>query len=197
MKMFYVTSYLGRALTSQKIVPGNTPTGIAPFVYEYKEQLITFTGGGPTVIAIGTVIYGATSHVTGIVVSTPVLTGGTFGGSDAAGSFRIKSSTGTWTSGEKLTVAATADDGDMTGLPVDCADNYLYKGMTARAAMVSVSGNTALMSETSTPDQTYLMGHSMTVPSSYILYDIGDIMAVRFVDYASGSASVINVTCRF
>ena len=44
--MSYVIETYGRALTMQKIVPGDTVTGIGAEVYTYTERDLAFTSGG-------------------------------------------------------------------------------------------------------------------------------------------------------
>lgn len=190
---------LGQPLTSQKIVPGNTATSIGTEVRTYIERVITFTSGGTGTIAIGDVVRGATSAAVGIICSTPVLTSGTYAGGNAAGSFRVKACVGTWTSGENLSIGGTADAATMTGVPVNRNDDYLFKGMQAKAAMVSVLSNTALMAiDGSTPDQTYLLGKAIVANDEQLyLLDPNEIRNAKFIDYVSASASTVQITCYF
>lgn len=190
---------LGQALTSQKIVPGDTATSIGTEVCTYIERVITFTSGGTGTIANGDVVKGATSAAVAIVCSTPVLTSGTFAGGNAAGSFRVKACNGTWTANENLTIGATADAATMTGTPVNRNDSYLFKGAQAKAVMINVLNNEALMTiDGSTPDQTYLLGTSiLPADEELYLFDPNEIRNAKFIDYTSGSASTIQVTCYF
>ena len=197
---FYFQEYTGLPLQSQKLVPGDTVLGVAEGVYTYREWLVTFTSGGALVVTKGMVLKDATiTTTTAIVCSDVTLTGvGTWGAGTAAGSFRIKSVTGLWTSGGNVTCQATADAFTLTGLPRPCDDDYAFKGMRARGMGIVVRGNTALMAlDGSLPDQTYLMGIPMTAGASYTANNLNEIRQARFIDYASGSASTVIVTCYF
>jgi len=197
--MFVLDNY-GIPLTFAKIVPGNTITSILPTYSEfvtYTERTVAYTGGGTTEIVAGDWIVGATSSAKAEVVSL-TLTGGTWAGGDAAGVMRLRSSQGTWTSGENVKVAAGTDDATITLVPKIDQGDYPFKGMTARAMRVTVAAQTALCSwQGGRPDQTALMGTAFPAVSTTVFTDIDAIRQFKCVDYTAGSASTLNVTFYF
>jgi len=199
--MQLVHEYLGIPLTSQKIVPGDTATGIGANIYQYKEHQVNYDSGDYAFLA-GDVIVGATSGAVGVVISCTVNDGTTVAGGDAAGTIRFKSnvsgSSANFTNNEKIKVGADTDVGDIDGSVSECTDNYTFKNMYASRALVSVRAQTALICmDGSTPDQTRLQGHDMAAGNSYVLHGLDEIKNFKVIDYASGSASTVSITCYF
>jgi len=111
---------------------------------------------------------------------------------------RLKSYHPTWTSGEKLKVAAGTDDATMTGIPVLAQDNYLFKGKEAQAALITVLANTVLINiDGGNPDQSSLVGIPLAAGTSIILQDETAIRNFKCIDYVASSASNINVALYF
>jgi hypothetical protein len=69
-----------------------------------KVSPLLFTNGGTTAINSGDTVVGASSHATGVVQGTPVLTSGSWAGGCAAGKIIFASVTGTFSAGEWLSV---------------------------------------------------------------------------------------------
>jgi hypothetical protein len=191
-------TFLGTPLQSQKIVPGNTATGIATSVIVYTEYTIPYDSGDYAFVA-GDVIVGASSGAVGIVVSCTVATG-TVAGGDAAGLIRFKSWNGVnFTNNEKIKIGADADVGDIDGTaPTAITTDYQFKGRTARHLLLSAKAQTAALAiDGSTPDQTYLLSHDIPAGGSYVLNDIKEMYQAKVIDKASGSASTVIVTAYF
>ncbi len=187
---------LGQPLTHQKIVPGNTATGIGSEFYIYTERDLAYTSGGTTEIVKGDWIVGATSSAKAEVVSVS-LASGTWGAGTAAGVIRIKNQHGTFQS-ENLKVAAESDDATIAANSVLYEGDYLYKGMIARNALVTVIAQTELIGlDGGKPDQTALVGVSMPANSSLVLKDIMEIKNFKTIDYTASSAGTVNVVCFF
>jgi len=196
-----VFEYLGRALTHQKLVPGNTITSLGSEFYKYAERLLAFSSGGTTEIVVGDWIVGVTSSAKAQVIAV-TLASGTWGAGSAAGTFKIRSQHGTFQA-ENIKVAAGTDDATIpagNGRVLGRQELLYpeYSGLSAKAALVSVYANTALTSITGgKPDQTALIGQPMVANSSWLLRGIGEITAFKCVDYTASSASVVNVTFFF
>lgn len=194
--MYVIESY-GEPLTHQKIVPGNTATAIGAEFVTYTERLLPFTSGGTHVIAAGEWIVGATSAAKAQVVSV-TLTGGAFANGDAAGTLRIRSQHGTFQS-EKIFVAGGSDDATITANSTPDQGSYTHKGKHAIAAVITVTGNTTLVNwDGGIPDQTALVGMSIAAASApFVVRDPNLIRNFKCIDYASGSASTVQVTLYF
>jgi hypothetical protein len=191
--MAIVFEDLGVPLTHQKIVPGNSSTAIGSEFIIYTERLLPYTSGGTTQIVVGDWIVGATSAAKAEVVAVS-LTSGTWGGGTAAGTFRIRSQHGTFQS-ENVLVAAGTNDATIAANSTVDPGGYTYKGMTAKAALVSVYAQTALVDVTGgKPDQTALTGQPMAAGSSWILRNRDQIKQLKVIDYTAGSASTVQVT---
>ena len=65
---------------------------------------ITFTSGGPYVPQPGDIITGNTSGKTAVVMATPTAATGSFDAADATGTIQYRSSTGTFTNSETISV---------------------------------------------------------------------------------------------
>ncbi len=187
---------LGIPLTHQKITPGNTITALSSNCYFYQRWKLNFDAGTDEMVA-GDWIIGATSGAMGRVVSITV-SSGTWAGDNVVGYLIIDSMVGTWTDNEKLKVAADATTADVNGPASSFGDDYDFKGMQAKAALISVITNTALINLAGgKPDQTALIGHSMIANSSIVLRNIEAIRRFKCVDYTASSASVLNITYFF
>jgi hypothetical protein len=187
---------IGVPLTHQKITPGNTITAFGAEFLQYTERDLPYTSGGTTQIVAGDWIVGATSTAFAEVVSV-TLTTGTWAGGDAAGTFRIRSQHGTFAS-ENVKVAGGTNDATIAANSSIVPDGYPYKGMMVKAAIVEVTGNTALVGVTGgKPDQTALIGLPIAAGTSWELRNVTQIQNFKCVDYASGSASVLQTTFFF
>jgi len=198
-----ILDYLGEPLTHQKVVPGDTSTAFDSSCYFYKEFTILVDGVDATsteaCVAAGTWIYGGTSNARSVIVSA-TLDSGAWGNANARVTLRIKSVSKTWASTENVGSGADGTRftvrADTVAMPVPGV--YENKGRPAKAALVSVYAQTALVSLTGAiPDQTALIGQPMAAASSIILSDINEIIAFKCIDYASGSASNIQATFFF
>ena len=188
--------YLGMPLSHQKIVPGNTATALSANCYYYQRWKLNFDAGTDAIVA-GDWIVGATSGAVGCVVSITE-SSGTWAADNVVGYLIIDSMIGTFTNDEKLKVAADATMADVNGLAIPIAEDYDYKGMSAKAALVCVFANTALINtQGGKPDQTALIGMPMVANSSYILRDMNEIKTFKCIDYVAASVSIVQVTYYF
>jgi hypothetical protein len=197
----YIFDYIGMALTHQKIVPGNTVTSLAKSCIEYLEFILLCNGVDADSVepASGRWIVGQTSGARAVIVSA-TLTAGAYGNANARVTLRLKSVSGIFASTENIGYGANLDHFTVrtgaTQVPV--TDDYLYKGMMAKAILVSVYGNTALCEwGDAIPDQTSLIGEPMVVNSSVVIQDTNSIRNFKCIDYVSGSASTIQVKFYF
>lgn len=194
------SNYLGIPKTSQRIVPGNTATGIAVNVLAYQQFVITFTSGGTTEITAGMTVVGATSGYTADVIGV-TLTSGTWGAGNAAGTMTVKSLSApaaSWTNNENLKVGAGTNDATMTGKPAADTSEYEWKGATAKAAIIMATGNEALITiDGSTPDQTRLKGITIPINSALVVTGPEALRNLKVIDKVASSASAVNVTCFF
>ena len=189
-----VYSSLGEPKTHQKIVPGATATGVGAEFYIYTERTLPFTSGKSGLV-VGAWIVGGTSAAKAEIVSI-VITSGTLASNNAVGTLRIKCQHGTFQS-ETINVAGSAA-GTIAANSSLAQDSYYSKGLLAKSILVSVITQTALVGwDGMLPDQTSLTGHSMVANSSIVIQDINAIRNFRCIDYANGSATVVNVTCYF
>jgi hypothetical protein len=191
----------GTPLTRQKIVPGNTATGIHVDNITYVERTLAFTanaGAGTGVPLPGQWIVGATSGARAQIL-TVVVTGGSWAGSDAAGTMRVKCRDAVFTAGEALKIGANADICTLTADPKeDQGYGYAYGRMQARVAMITCQTNTALCDWMGgIPDQTALIGTPLTANSTLTLTNPESIKNFRCIDYTSGSASTLQVILYF
>ncbi len=197
----YIFDYIGMAGNHQKIVPGNTATGLSPSCYEYLEFTLLCDGvdAGSTEPASTYWIVGQTSGARAVIVSA-TLTAGAYGNVNARVTLRLRSVSGTFASTENIGYGANLDHLTVrtgtTQIPV--TDDYTYKGMLAKAILVSVYANTALcIWDGSTPDQTSLIGQPMVANSSYVIMDANSIRSFKCLDYTAGSVSNVQITLYF
>jgi len=187
--------YLGMPLTHQKIVPGNTATALSHYCYHYERFKLLFTDGD-TEIVVGDWLVGASSGAVAKVVSvhpdTSTWTNNT-------GYLILDSWNGTaFTSTEELMVGAGATMANASGIQTYWPDDYPYKGMMAKAALICVYAQTALVDISGgTPNQTQLSGIPMAAASSMLLKDIGAIRSFKCIDYTASSASTVQITFFF
>jgi hypothetical protein len=191
--------YLGEPLTSQKITPGDTATGIDYSVYTYEERLLAYTSGGTTVMKAGDTIVGATSGATAIIVSRPAF-GGTDGAGSAAGNLVIKCQVGTFQAAEKLKVEADADVGTATADSTIYQSSSPFQGMQCKAAMLIGEANDMNCSVDGTLPSA-LAGQNVGIvigdAQSMLLKDIAMIKNFRCIDRVSLSVGVMKVICFF
>ena len=197
----YIFDYIGMAGSHQKIVPGNTATGLSPSCYEYLEFTLLCDGvdAGSTEPVAGGWIVGQTSGGRAVIISA-TLTAGAYGNANARVTLRLKSVSGTFASTENIGYGANLDHFTVrtgaTQVPV--TDDYTYKGMLAKAILISVYANTALCAwDGSTPDQTSLIGQPMVANSSVMIQDANSIRNFKCIDYTAASASNVQVTFYF
>jgi hypothetical protein len=194
--MFTIDNF-GIPLTFLKITPGNTAVGIGDEFVTYTERTFVFTSGGGTEIKVGDWIVGATSNAHAQVVSIDLATG-SWAGTDAAGTMRVRSVSGTFQAGEKIKVAGGTDDATMTAPPVPYLGDYPFKGMRVRAMRVSVTGATALVNyDGGTPDQTSLLGDPLASGTYTMCTNVDEIRKFKCIDYTAGSASTLFITFYF
>lgn len=201
----YMLSYPGEAKAVQRVAPGDTVFGISPYCYQYKEFTFTYNSGGPTAVVAGYWIKGATTGCQAKVIEVGTLTGGSWAGSDAAGTLRVASvhgsatSASTWFNGsENVTVLATANDLTMTSTLTPVPGDYYKKDCMAKAMLVNVMTQTLLCNwDGSTPDQNQLIGMSLAAGSSVLITDINAIKNFKFVDRVSGTTGLIELQFYF
>jgi hypothetical protein len=199
--MNYVFDYIGQALNHQKIIPGNTATRLSASCYEYLEFNLLCDGvdaGSTAPVAEGWIV-GQTSGARAVIISA-TLTAGAYGNANARVTLRLKSVSGTFASTENIGYGANLDHFtvrvDTTQIPI--AEDYMYKGMLAKAILISVYANTALcIWNGSTPDQTSLIGQPMIANSSVMIQDANSIRNFKCIDYTAASASVVQVSFYF
>lgn len=200
----YVFEDLGIALTHQKVVPGDTATGLSAYCYKYKVYRLNFDdadseiAAGDWIIEAGT---GARAVGRVLYVSSTAWTNG-------VGYLLYDSWNGTaWTNDAEIKVAAGATMANVnqpaavveaTDAEYILADRIQFKRMTAKSALVVVYANTALTSRTGAkPDQTALIGTPMVANSSILLKSAVEMANFYCIDYTSGSASIIQVDFSF
>lgn len=199
-----VYDYPGRALTHQKITPGNTATGLSAYCYKYRVYRLNFDAGtASNALAVGYWVYGVNSGAVGHILYLSAITG-SWAGNDAAGYVLIDSWNGTaWTNNEKLGMGAdtTMADVDQAAAIVEATDGeYIlagmleYKGMTARRAQVIAYANTLLCGLSGDiPDQTALIGLPLTAGSGLSLPDADAMAGFKCIDYTASSAGIAQV----
>ncbi len=190
-----IYDYLGQAKTFQKIVPGDTATGIGAEIYTYIEKKLNYDGGSTLMVA-GDRINGATSGAHATV--TQVV------GDTTSGYVYLKAQVGTFQENEVIrkegdaTAAVVNEPAPSDGNSKPKDGNYEFKGCLAKAALISCEDQTALFTiDGTTPGQTYDTGTSIPSGGSYIITDINNVKNAKFIDHTSGSASTIKVVCFF
>jgi hypothetical protein len=196
----YIFDYSGEPLCEQKIVPGNTVTGLSASCYEYLEYTLQVNGvdAGTTEPAAGGWVVGAAGARAIIVSAT--LDSGAWGNVNARVTLRLKSLSGTFVATENVAYGANADHFTVRTAfsQVLCSDEYRYKGMLAKAILVSVDAQTALCSWSgATPDQTSLIGQSIVAGASIMIQDANAIRKFKCVDRVGSSASNVQITFYF
>ena len=194
--------YVGRPLTHQKVVPGNTITSLSEHCYLYKCHRLNFDAGTDAIVA-GDWVIGATSGAVGKVLYISIASG-SWAGDDAAGYMLIDSwNAVAWTNNEKIKVAADATCGDVnqaagiveaTDVEYILAGRLQFKGKPAIYAYVVAYANTALIGVTGgKPDQTALIGTPLVANAVLEIRDPEAIKDFKCVDYTAASASVVQV----
>lgn len=191
---------LGVGLTEQKIVPGATATGFNTDCIVYKRFVLNYDSGGTTEIVVGDWLKCETSGALAKVVSVTLSTG-TWAGGNAAGYFIVDSKVGTFTN-DKILYVNNADCGTVNeatyGDATPVKGDYPYKGMEAKAALVTAYTQTALVSYSGgKPDQDALMGIPMASGTSLLLKNSSSIKNFKCIDYANGSATTIRAVFSF
>lgn len=192
----YDLSY-GIPLTHQKIVPGDTVTGIGTNVKSYILKALRYTSGGTYVMKAGDTIVGATSGATAVIVSRTT-DSGTDGGGDAAGILIVKCQVGTFQS-ENLNVEGNSNVATIAANSVAYKGGTAYEGRAAKAMLVTVESNDVQVTFDGTyPSQTAtFFGHKLMAGDSILLFGENTVSGFRCIDRVSGSASTLKVTCLF
>ena len=192
--------HFGIPLAHQKVVPGDTITSLSEYCYRYRCYRLNFDDADAE-IAVGDWVVeagvGARAAARVRYVYSTAWTDGT-------GYLIYDSWNGTaWTNNAEIKVAAGATMANVDQvLPVveatdaeyDLAGTLVYKGLEAKYALVVCTGNTALISMTGAkPDQTALIGTPFVANASLALKSFDAIKNFKCVDYASGSASILQV----
>jgi hypothetical protein len=200
----YIFEYRGMPLAHQKIVPGSTATSLDSQCYIYQKFTLLADGvdAGSTEVAKGGWIVGAAGARA--IIDDYSLTAGAWGASSARVKLTLRSVSGTFVAAENIAYGANADHltvraGETQRLLMD---DYTYRGMQAKCALVCVITNTALVDIVGgTPDQTSLIGiplvASSTIENSIFLKDSNEIMKFKVIDYVAQSASTVQVTYFF
>lgn len=186
---------LGVALTHQKITPGNTATAVSKGCYQYLRYRLDFDDGDVE-LTVGSWIVGAT---TGAVAKIVEVNADTSTWTNNTGHLIVDSWNGTaFQNDEEIKQAAQATAANVNGILKPVAANYPYKGIMAKAAVVVIYANTALVEwNGGTPDQTALVGTPMVANSSIILRNSEDIKRFKTIDYTAASASIAQVKFYF
>lgn len=193
---FRVIEDLGVPMTTQKITPGNTATGIGAEIYQYVERTLAFTSGGTTQIVAGDLIVGATSAAYAKVVAVSAITGSWAAGT-AAGTFTICGQVGTFES-ENIKVAAGTNDATIAGDSTAKTTDYRFKQALAQAALITCETfDQRFCLDGTKPDQTSTICHVLPAGGSYVIQNQEAIQRFRTIDKTAGSAGSIRVTCLF
>jgi hypothetical protein len=188
-----IQSY-GTPLTFQIIAPASTPTGIGADIYTYNQRTIAYTSGGVYVMKVGDMVVGAIGGATAVIVGRTI-TGGTDAGGNAAGVLTLKAQVGTFQA-ENLNVEGNANVATIAGNSAAYDPGELHSGAVAKAAIISVEDQSALVTFDGTlPGQTSDNGHLMIDGDSIVLY--GAIEDFRCIDAVDLSNTAVKVTCFF
>jgi len=184
---------LGVALCHQKVVPGDTITGLSQYCYQYQRFRLNFTDADAE-IAIGDWVIGASSGAVAKVVSVT-----STAWTDGVGHLILDSWNGTAFQAEELKVVAGATMANTDGVLIPLTStNYPYKGMMAKSALVVAFVNTALIDYSGgKPDQTNVIGIPLAAGSSVLLKNIENIRNLKMVNYAAATATTIQVSFCF
>lgn len=188
--------YYGIPLTHQKIVPGDTATALSAYCYKYKLYRLNFDDAD-TEIVVGDWIVGAAS---GAMAKVLYITSTAW--TNGVGYALIDSWNGiAWTNDEEIKSAADATCANVnqaTAIVEATEAEYLlagvlqYRGLVAKFAIVTCSNNRALINlNGGIPDQTALIGIPLPAESWFPIQDASEMAAFKVIDYASGSASII------
>lgn len=194
--------YNFRALTGQRITPGNTATAIGTNIIKYVEHKLHIDSGGTTAIVAGNRILGATSGASAMVLEVGALESGTWAGGNAVCWLKLCSVVGTFQDNEHITVEGAADDADVDGTAVELSEaEYVrkeYRGMTARKLIIQAEGNDQRISWNGyLPTQTSKMGLLLEKGYSVTLTDASDMKACYVIDAVASSAGYCNVVGQF
>lgn len=196
-----VYPYLGQSLCHQKIIPGDTSTGISAYCYTYSEFFLNVSGvdAGSTEPTAGQWIVG--NGLGKACIISYVLNTGAWGANTARVTLRLKSWNSTvFVAAENIAIAGNADhftaDNPLAFWP--CPRGYLWDGSQAQAMLVSVYANTALTTlDKSIPDATSLIGQPMVAGSSIIVCDANIIRNFKCINYTAATACIVQVTLYF
>ena len=182
---------LGEALCHQKITPGDIITSLSKYCYQYNRYRLDFDDAD-TEIVVGDWVSGTTT--TAAISKVVEVHADTTSWTNNTGYLILDSWTGTqYVDNEELTVAAGAAMANVNGI-LKFHTGYPNEGVLAKAALVVVYANTALVDWTGgKPNQTALIGTPMVANSSVLLRNYHDIANFKCVDYTSGSASIVQV----
>lgn len=194
----------GTPLTRQKVVPGNTITSLSSYCYNYQAWRLNFDDAD-TQFYEGAWLVGQSSGAVAkvIYVYSSAWTNG-------SGYAIVDSWNGTaFTDNEEIGVANGTTNANVnqpaiwriaTDEEMDLGANKrsIFRGMSAKSALVVVYANTALSDWTGgRPDQTALIGTPMVANSSVRLKSYDEIKNFKTVDYTASSASISQVLFYF
>jgi len=194
--------YNFRALTGQRITPGNTATAIGTNIIKYVEHKLHIDSGGTTAIVAGNRILGATSGASAMVLEVGTLESGSWAGGDAVCWLKLCSVVGTFQNNEHITVEGVADAADADGTTIELLPaEYVrpeFRGMTARKLIVQAEDNNQRISWNGfLPTQVSKMGLLLEKGYSVTLTDAADMKACYVIDAVAGSAGSCNVVGLF
>ncbi len=182
---------LGIPLTHQKITPASTITSLSASCYQYYQHRLDFNDGDYE-IAVGDWISGSTA--TTAIMKVVEVHADTATWTNNTGYLFVDSWSGVvLADNEELTVAAQAAMANVNGILKPRVGNYPYKGALAKAALVIVYAQTALVGITGgKPDKTALIGTPMVANSSIVLRNHEAIRNFKCVDYST-AGSILQV----
>jgi len=187
---------LGVALQAFRSTPGNTVITIPESIWSYTRYRLDFDDGDQEFVA-GDWIVGATSGAIAKVVSIENLSEGTW--TNETGYFILDSWNGTaFQDNEEIKVAAQATAANVNGTIKPLTDNYPYKGMVAKAALIVVLANTVLFDFSGgIPDQTSLIGIPIIANGSLVVRSQENVKHIKFLDRVAASAGTVDITFFF
>jgi hypothetical protein len=195
---------LGVALCSEIIFINNKSVGISPTVFTYIEEETNFVNGGLTSVDVGDVMRGTLSQATAIVISTKVESG-SWKENNACGFIRMKSRSGNFIAGEKVSVGPESDR-IIIGEVKEFEGEYPRKYEHASSVFISVPPTTdslvdhaavIISVDGSNLDRNYSMGHVIPEAKKWVLFGIQEIMKARFIGFVAGKTTQVIATAYF
>ena len=192
-----ITSEKYYPATHQKIVPGNTATGLdSDTIKPPGSRSQRFTSGGVATLAVGDAIVGATGGATATVAGV-VLETGTFAGGDAAGVMYLNDQVGTF---EAENINVVGGQANIATVAADSVDISFAKDEPAQMALVTCEAQAAAFAvDGTTPTQSggTRIGHQLPADQSILLETPDEIENFKCIDFTAASVSYVKVTCYF